>query len=170
DSDDCNGEANPSVPRLMGTNQAGTLLFVSNYTSSGNTVSAFTIGGNGALTLVSGSPFGTGTSGQPSMTVFPPKACGLAVNKTSDATSVTYGNAIGFTVTTSNPVTAASTATSVTLNDPLPGANGASWLIDPAYGGPGTCGITGAPGSQVLNCSLADLAAGASASVHVSGT
>jgi len=64
-------------PTLMGTNQAGTLLYVVNdgY-SSDNTVSAFGIGSNGALTLLSGSPFDTGAAGSASLTLFPPKACG----------------------------------------------------------------------------------------------
>jgi YVTN family beta-propeller protein len=70
------------MPTLMGTNQAGTLLYVVNdgHTND-NTVSAFTIGGDGGLTLVSGSPFDTGAAGSPSLTVFPPKTCGT-VNST----------------------------------------------------------------------------------------
>jgi 6-phosphogluconolactonase len=70
--------ANPGTgtPTLMGTNQAGTLLYVSNdgY-SNHNTVNAFTISGAGGLTLVPGSPFDTGAAGKSSLTVFPPKTC-----------------------------------------------------------------------------------------------
>jgi hypothetical protein len=56
----------------------------------------------------------------------------------------------------------------VTLNDPLPAGTGVDWSISPAYGGPGTCAITGSVGSQVLSCSYGNLAPGGSASVHVS--
>src|SRR5262249_55171841 len=40
----------------------------------------------------------------------------------------------------------------------------------PAYSGPGTCAVTGAVGSQSLNCSFGDLAPQASVSVHVTST
>jgi len=61
------------------------------------------------------------------------------------------------------------TATGVAINDTLPTlANvGINWSISPAYTGPGTCSITGAAPSQTLSCAFGDLAAGATASVHV---
>ena len=96
------------------------------------------------------------------------QAPGLTITKTADATPVSAGTAIGFTVTVSNSAaTGTGVATGVTLNDPLPGGPGINWSISPAYGGPGTCSITGAVGSQTLVCSFGNLAPGASVSVHI---
>jgi uncharacterized repeat protein (TIGR01451 family) len=93
----------------------------------------------------------------------------LSITKTADAPSVSAGSPIGFTVAVSNSgVTGTGTATAVTVSDPLPHGSGVSWSISPAYSGPGTCSISGTAPSQTLNCSLGDLAAGASASVHIS--
>jgi uncharacterized repeat protein (TIGR01451 family) len=93
----------------------------------------------------------------------------LSITKTADASPVMAGNGIGFTVIVSNsadPGTA--TATGVTLHDPLPAGTGVNWSIgSPAYGGPGTCAISGPPPTQVLDCSFGDMAPGASASVHI---
>jgi uncharacterized repeat protein (TIGR01451 family) len=96
----------------------------------------------------------------------------LAVTKSADAASVSAGTSIGFTVVVSNSSDAnTGTATSATLTDNLPAGTGIDWSISPAYAGPGTCSVDGSVGSEVLNCSFGDLAAGASASVHVtSGT
>jgi len=75
---------NPSsYPTVMGMTQAGTLLFVANTGGLGNadnTMSVFAVGSDGGLTLLPGSPFdtGSGANGLPSLTVFPPKACGPA--------------------------------------------------------------------------------------------
>ena len=91
----------------------------------------------------------------------------LSITKTADATSVPAGSNVGFTITVSNSGTAG-TATNVTLNDPLPSGSGINWSISPAYGGPGTCAISGSVGSQVLSCSFGNLAPGASATVHIS--
>ena len=55
------------------------------------------------------------------------------------------------------------TATNVTLNDPLPAGAGISWSTSSA-----DCSVSGAVGSQVLNCSFGDMAAGATRSVTVS--
>jgi len=166
-SDCMPGAENPFFPTLLSTNQAGSLLFVSNGAfPEDNTVNVFTIGSNGALTLTSGSPYDTGAEGQPSLVVFPPKACGLSAAKTADATSVNFGaTAIGFTVTTTNPISALSTADSVTITDPLP--SGAPWSISPAYTGPGTCAISGVVGSEILNCAVGNLTPGTAASVHI---
>src|SRR5262249_36100360 len=86
---------------------------------------------------------------------------GLQISKTADDPSVSAGDNIGFTITVSN--TSVGTATAVTLNDPLPTGVGVSWSINPAYAGPGTCGIA----ANTLTCAFGDLASGASASVHI---
>ncbi|TMC46867.1 MAG: DUF11 domain-containing protein, partial [Chloroflexi bacterium] len=91
----------------------------------------------------------------------------LSITKTADSATVGSGSAIGFTITTGNASGAdVATATSVTLNDPLPGASGVSWSIDTQPTG-NPCAISGSAGSQVLACSFGDLAAGSSASVHI---
>jgi uncharacterized repeat protein (TIGR01451 family) len=92
----------------------------------------------------------------------------LSITKTADASPVNTGEPIGFTVTVSNSeAQGTGTAKAVTLSDPLPGGSGVSWSISPAYAGAGTCSITGAVGSQSLDCALGDMAPGASNSVHV---
>jgi uncharacterized repeat protein (TIGR01451 family) len=168
-AEDCNQSSNPTYPELLATNQAGTLLYVVNeaIVEGDNTVNAYNVSAAGGLTLISGSPYDTGVAGDPAMLVYPPKVCGLSVGKLADAPTVSYGSSVGFTVKTSNGINALSTATDVTVSDPLPGGSGAAWSISPDYSGPGSCGVTGAIGSQVLNCSLGNLTAGASASVHV---
>ena len=96
---------------------------------------------------------------------FPPTTSGqLSVTSTPDAASVNAGSTIGFTITVTN--IGPGTEPDVTLNDPLPA--GASWSLS-TYTGPGSCGITGSAGSQVLACTFGDLAANASATLHVSG-
>lgn len=92
----------------------------------------------------------------------------IGITKTADAPSVSAGTPIGFTVTVTSAGT--TTATSVSLNDPLPGGptnSGVDWSINPAYSGPGSCSINGAVASQVLTCSYGDMAPGASVSVHI---
>ncbi len=60
--------------------------------------------------------------------------------------TVSAGSNIGFTITVTNNGPGA--ATNATLNDPLPFGTGVSWAISPAYAGPGTCSITGAPADR----------------------
>jgi uncharacterized repeat protein (TIGR01451 family) len=97
------------------------------------------------------------------------EAPSLSVTKTADAPTVTVGATIGFTVTATNSSAAGTgTAAGITLSDPLPAGTGIDWSVSPAYSGPGTCSVTGAVGSQALGCTITTLAAGASASVHVS--
>jgi uncharacterized repeat protein (TIGR01451 family) len=97
---------------------------------------------------------------------FPPSfAPVVTVTTTPDAATVTAGSPIGFTITVSN--SAAAVANNVSLNTPLPGGTNVNWTISPAYTGPGTCSITGAQGSQVLNCAFGTLAQSASASLHI---
>jgi uncharacterized repeat protein (TIGR01451 family) len=90
----------------------------------------------------------------------------LTVTKTADAASVNAGDPLGFTIIVSNG-DGAGEAKNVTLADPLPAGTATAWAIDPAYAGQGTCSITGALGSQELDCSFGDLAEGDSATVHV---
>ena len=98
----------------------------------------------------------------------PPTPPALSITKTADAATVSTGSSIGFTVTVSNSSAAGTaTAAGVSVGDPLPGGTGVSWSISPAYSGPGTCSITGSAPTQTLSCSLGSLAAGASATVHV---
>lgn len=89
----------------------------------------------------------------------------LTITKVADATAVTSGTAIGFTVTARN--TGPGSATGVTVSDPLPAATGVSWSVSPAYAGPGSCAVTGVAPNQSLSCALGTLAPGASASVRV---
>ncbi len=89
----------------------------------------------------------------------------LEILKTADDASVSAGSDIGFTVTVGNQ--GPGVANNVTLSDPLPAGSGVNWSIDPAYAGPGTCAIDGNPPAETLNCAFGNMAAGASASVHV---
>jgi hypothetical protein len=89
----------------------------------------------------------------------------VTVTTTPDAATVTAGNPIGFTITVSNSVLA--TANNVSLNTPLPGGTNVNWTISPAFAGPGMCSITGAQGSQVLNCSFGTLNQSTSVSLHI---
>jgi uncharacterized repeat protein (TIGR01451 family)/LPXTG-motif cell wall-anchored protein len=86
----------------------------------------------------------------------------LSVTKTADATPVNTGDQIGFTVTVSNA--GPGTAVNAALNDPLPAGNGVNWSIDPANA---ACHIDGTAPTQTLVCAFGDLAADASASVHI---
>ena len=88
----------------------------------------------------------------------------LTLSKSADAGSVAAGSSIGYKLELFNQ---ASPALATTLNDPLPSGTGINWSISPAYGGPGTCAITGAAGSQTLACDFSALAAGAGTSVHI---
>lgn len=97
--------------------------------------------------------------------VVTPAAAHLGIIKTADQASVTAGSAVGFSVTVTS--TGPGVAQGVTLDDPLPATGAGTWSISPAYGGPGTCTISGTAPNQTLTCSLGDLAAGTSASVHI---
>ena len=99
------------------------------------------------------------------------QAPALTITKTADATPLVAGSTVGFTIAVSNSSAAGTgTATNVTINDPLPSANGADWSISPAYAGPGTCSITGSTGNQTLTCNLGSMAKGATASVHITSS
>jgi uncharacterized repeat protein (TIGR01451 family) len=91
---------------------------------------------------------------------------GLNVVKTADAATVDAGDPLGFTITVGNGGPGA--ALGVTLADPLPaGTTAAGWTLD-SNSGSATCAVTGAVGSQELDCSAVDLAANASYTLHVS--
>lgn len=94
-----------------------------------------------------------------------PAAPHLTIVKTADAATVLAGNAVGFDVNVAN--LGPGMAVSATLTDPLPQASGVSWIISPAYSGPGTCAINGTAAAQTLSCAFGDLMAGGSANVHV---
>jgi uncharacterized repeat protein (TIGR01451 family) len=90
----------------------------------------------------------------------------LTLTKTADAASVDAGAAIGFTITAQNG--GPGVAHDATINDPLPAGTGVSWSLDSVVGATfGDCSIGGSTGSQVLACSLGDLATGADVAVHV---
>ena len=88
----------------------------------------------------------------------------ISIVKTANpAGPVNSGDSIGFDVVVSN--TGTQTTLGVSVNDPLPG--GVDWTLGAITGG-ASCAINGAVGSEVLTCTKATLAAGASFSVHVS--
>ena len=89
---------------------------------------------------------------------------GVTLSKTASPVGpVDAGGEIGFDITVANPA-GGGLATNVVVTDDLPTNAGLDWSVDPAVTG---CAITGAPGAEVLTCTFASLAAGASATVHV---
>jgi uncharacterized repeat protein (TIGR01451 family) len=97
---------------------------------------------------------------------FPPANAGLVtVTNTPDASSVTAGNPIGFTVAIAN--SSGGAAANGAVKDPLPAGTGVSWSISPTYSGPGTCAINGAVGAQELDCTLGSIAVNTSFTIHV---
>ena len=97
---------------------------------------------------------------------FPPGNTGnLTVTTTPDSATVAAGSPIGFTIAIRN--SAGGPANNVTLSDVLPAGNNINWAINPAYSGPGTCVISGAVGSQVLNCSFGNIAPSQSFIIHL---
>ena len=117
------------------------------------------------LTAVDGASIGNRDNQIMSGAIQPVAAPTLEITKTPDAATVNAGAQIGFTITVHNA--GPGVATAATLSDPLPGGSGVDWSISPAYAGPGSCSITGSAPTQTLGCSFGDLAADASASVHV---
>jgi uncharacterized repeat protein (TIGR01451 family) len=90
---------------------------------------------------------GGGDVGEVCTTLSSPVVPTVAIDKTADAQQVNAGQAIGFTVTVSNP--GVGDATGVTLADPLPTNAGLSWTIESQGAGWGdTCSIT----AGTLNC------------------
>ncbi len=85
----------------------------------------------------------------------------VTVQKTATAASIEAGGAAGFTITVSN--IGNRDATGVTLSDVLPDS-GLAWAENPDVG---ACTVTDAVGGDLLSCSVATLAAGATFSVTV---
>jgi uncharacterized repeat protein (TIGR01451 family) len=99
---------------------------------------------------------------------FPPANTGnLAITTTPSPISgiVTAGSALNLTIAVTN--SAGGPITGATLSDPLPAGTSVSWTISPPYTGPGTCAITGAVGSQVLNCAFGTIAASQTFSISL---
>jgi uncharacterized repeat protein (TIGR01451 family) len=86
----------------------------------------------------------------------------LRLVKTAVTPTVTVGSNMVFTMSVASEGPA--TATNVTLTDPLPGGVGIVWSTTHS-----DCTVTGAAGSQTLNCNFGDMAAGASELVTVTG-
>ncbi|HEX6867388.1 MAG TPA: hypothetical protein VF119_01220, partial [Candidatus Limnocylindrales bacterium] len=84
----------------------------------------------------------------------------VTVVKSADDSPINAGDTAAYTITVSNAGPGA--AKGVTLSDPLPA--GITWSEDSA-----ACSIDTAPNPDVLTCSFGDLAAGASAVVHLTG-
>ncbi len=82
----------------------------------------------------------------------------LGITKTANAGSVSAGDPIGFAITVNN--TGDGVAKAVTLTDPLPA--GVTWSIDAPV--PQGCAI----GNGTLTCSIGDMAAHSSFTVHIS--
>ncbi|MFN8470910.1 MAG: DUF11 domain-containing protein [Anaerolineae bacterium] len=94
--------------------------------------------------------------------------CGsIQITKTPDASSVSAGDNIGFTITVTN--SGAGDATGVTLTDTLPTNPGLSWTIGTPTGSGGytppanACSTSGG----VLTCNFGTMTAGSSVSVHI---
>ena len=85
----------------------------------------------------------------------------VTVLKVADADPINAGDPIGFTITVTN--LGPGLAKSVTLTDSLPA--GIVWSVNSA-----SCSIDTAPNPDVLSCNFSDMASGASAGVHLTGT
>jgi len=95
----------------------------------------------------------------------------VTIGKTADASPVSAGSQIGFTLTWGNST--GGKATGVVVSDNLPGTAGLHWTIASSTGTGSTCAISGLDGSQVLTCNVGDIAGNTAVSgtVHiVSGT
>jgi uncharacterized repeat protein (TIGR01451 family) len=82
----------------------------------------------------------------------------LAITKTADAASVAAGTPIGFTIEVKS--NGPGIANHVVLSDALPAGAGITWSMVPSVAG---CSIV----AGTLSCDFGDMAAGASAAVHV---
>ena len=124
-------------------------------TSSGSTCGSFPNTANVSATNEPSSALGNNSSSATDIV----NCADIGITKVADATSVSAGDAVGFTITVSN--SGAGTATGVTLSDPLPA--GLSWAESPDKS---ECSIS----SGTLSCNIGTLATGASFTVHVSAT
>ncbi|HVF79238.1 MAG TPA: DUF11 domain-containing protein [Solirubrobacteraceae bacterium] len=87
----------------------------------------------------------------------------LSITKTRDAATVSAGTAIGFTLTATN--TGTGPAQGVQITDVLPAGAGLSWSVDGGSAA-GTCSIA----AGTLTCNVGTLAAGATATVHITSS
>ena len=88
------------------------------------------------------------------------KCAALAISKVADASVVSAGDTIGYTITVTN--NGAGTAKGVVVHDTLPTNGGLAWTIDAANSDAG-CSIT----TGVLTCNFGDMATGTSKHVHL---
>lgn len=91
-----------------------------------------------------------------------PPPARLRVEKTAVNGTVKIGSPLAYTIKVFSE--GPGTATNVTLNDPLPAGAGITWSTSNV-----NCTITGSA-PQTLNCAFGDMAAGAIATVTVTGT
>jgi uncharacterized repeat protein (TIGR01451 family) len=136
----------------LAANGGSASVHISSPTTSGT---CGTVSNSASATSTNGGSANSGTA--TAITVNCPS---LSVTKVADASSVSAGTAIGYTITVAN--TGAGLATGVTLTDTLPANNGLTWAESPDNP---NCGIS----NGVLTCNSGTLAGGgASASVHIS--
>ena len=98
------------------------------------------------------------------------KPAHVTITKTADASPVSAGDKIGFTVEVKN--TGTGTAKGVTLTDPLPGGSGSgvTWVVDNGVGTPAKFVLSGGQGLQTLTLVSSTLAAGADYTIHITAT
>ena len=92
----------------------------------------------------------------------------LNANSTPNNPSVSYGSGIGFTITLTN--NGSTTASGITLNDPLPSGNGVNWVVNPTGTTVTNCLVNGTNPTQTLSCSPITLAQGASETILVTSS
>jgi uncharacterized repeat protein (TIGR01451 family) len=134
-----------------GTSQ---LIHVSSQTTSADCATV----GNGATAVASNN--GLVSSPVATVTVQCPS---IHITKTANpAGPVSAGTSIGFDITVTN--SGPGTATTVTVNDPLPAGGDLNWSLSPAFQG---CSVTGAVGAQTLSCSFATLGVASIGPIHL---
>jgi uncharacterized repeat protein (TIGR01451 family) len=135
------------------------------------------LGPNPPVDIYSLSLFASATTVEPGMLEFNPfigstnchsQCSTLNLSHRADSAVSPDGAPIGYTLAVSNG--GANSASSVDLNDPLPAGGGIDWSISPPYNGPGGCTVSGVTGNQVLGCSFGNMAAGATARVHIASS
>ncbi|HEU5004134.1 MAG TPA: hypothetical protein VFW71_15330 [Actinomycetota bacterium] len=164
-------DAANSTPGCTINGTAPSQTLVCNFGTLGSGASAHvhitsaTDGTTGTQTLVNVASVTTTNDGSDTATAtVHTLAAQIGITKTADASPVADGSPIGFTIQVGN--SGAAPATTVTVNDPLPGAPGVSWSIDVPNSAPG-CTINGSAPAQTLVCSLGTIASGASVSIHI---
>ncbi len=94
----------------------------------------------------------------------PPRGAFVTFQKTAASPSIEAGDVASFTITAQN--TGGAAATNVGISDVLPDS-GLAWTEDPDLP---ECTVSDSPSGDVLNCSIASLAVGATFSVTVEAT